>query len=374
MTTRHDTFVPPPAPPASPRAVWSRLLLLAVGVAVGASLGLVAGRALKHSAGSGLMARGDLLWLPLAWLLAVAVHEAGHLAFGALAGLRPVLYVVGPLRVRRDGARFRVEFNDNLATWGGIAAAVPPDSERFVSRMMQLVLGGPVASVLLALACAAVVAALGIAHSMFFAITCGMSALIAIATLLPVNGGGFMSDGAQLLAYARGGGDVELRGVLLSLAGASMAGMRPRDLDPALVRRGLALEGKPLARVALLSIAACAAVDRGEDAGPHFAELASRFHEYPDGFRQSIALWLAWYTASELRDLDLARAWLERGRGGIVDGAQRELAEAAVATIAGDAAAAGAAIAKARTRGAGMDPGTDQLVRDLLRRLEGAGA
>lgn len=369
MTTIPEPFAPPPAPPASPRRVLPAILLGAVGIVAAMRLGMLFGREVKHMAGPALMGPGELLWLPLAWFIAVAAHEAGHLWFGALAGLKPLLYVVGPLRVRKDGARFRVEFNDNLATWGGLAAAIPPDSERFESRMMQLVAGGPAASLTLSLVCLAVVAGFGIESTVFFVITGGLSALLTLATLIPMSAGGFMSDGAQLLAYRRGGSDVELRGVLLSLSGASMAGTRPRDLDSALIRRALALEGAPLARTAMLSIAACAAVDRGEDAGALFAELATRFHTYPDGFRQGLALWLAWYTASERHDLDIARAWLVRGRGGIADSALRELAEGAIAALAGDSAGASTAIARGKARGAGMDPGTDRLVRDLLGRL-----
>ncbi|MFN8586181.1 MAG: M50 family metallopeptidase [Candidatus Eisenbacteria bacterium] len=363
-------FAPPPAPPAKPKRFLGWFLMLAVGMAVGLVGGGMIGRALKHAAPDALPQAGGAAglwwWLPLAWWVTVAVHEAGHLWMGVRMGMTPVLYVAGPLRVARDGTRMRAGFNANFATWGGLAASVPHDTTRFSERMSWVVAGGPLASFAFAAVCAGVVAIVGPAFAMPAATLGLMSGAIGVATLLPSTIGGFSSDGAQLLAYRRGDAKMELRGLLLALAGAGMAGVRPRELDRALIERGLALDGTPLERLSLLSTAASAALDRGDDAAALFAEIARRWYDYPDGFRQVLALWLAWYVATARRDLGTAREWLARGKGGLVDGALRELAEAAVASLAGDGAARDAALARAAKRGPGMDVGGDKLVRDLL--------
>ncbi len=373
MTPSEDlSFAPTAAPPASPRRRTELLLLVAIGLVMGAAGGWLIGRALKPLGPRPEGAEAMLWWLPLAWWIAVAVHEAGHLWMGVRQGMTPVLYVAGPLRVARDGGRMRVSFNTNLATWGGLAASIPSDTARFCERMGWVVAAGPLASLALALVCGALVASVGIAHATPL-VTLGMlSAAIFVATMVPTTVGGFSSDGAQLIAFRRGDQKMELRGLLLALAGAGMAGARPRELDRALIERGLALEGTPLERLSLLSTAASAALDRGEDASQLFAEIARRWYDYPDGFRQVLALWLAWFVAAQRGDLATAREWLARGKGGLVDGALRELAEAAVAALEGDTAARDSALARAATRGPGMDPGGDRLVRDLLARLERA--
>ncbi len=366
--TPHDplSFAPPAPPPPAQRRIATLLGMIAGGMLFGALGGWALGRVMKHSGAAPAHAPTDLLWLPLAWWFAVAMHEAGHLLMGVRTGMTPVLYVVGPLRVSRDGGRMRPGFNSNFATWGGLAASVPHDVERFSERMSAVVAGGPLASFALALVCGAIVVLSGGAAPPLVGMTALLSAAIGVATLVPSTAGGFMSDGAQLLAFRRGDAKMELRGLLLALAGAGMAGMRPRELDRALIERGLALEGTPLERLSLLSTAASAAVDRGDDAAAYFAEIAQRWYDYPDGFRQVLALWLAWFLAARRRDLGTAREWLARGKSGLVDGALRELAEAAVADLAGDAAARDAALARAAKRGPGMDAGSDKLVRDLL--------
>lgn len=366
--TPHDesVFAPPAAPPPAQRRIATVLGMIAGGMVFGTLGGWAIGRMMKHSGAALTHAPTDLLWLPVTWWLALAVHEAGHLFMGVRMGMTPVLYVVGPLRVSRDGGRMRPGFNSNFATWGGLAASVPHDIERFSERMGWVVAGGPLASLALALVCGAIFALSGGAAPPPVGMTALLSAAIGVATLIPSTVGGFMSDGAQLIAFRRGDAKMELRGLLLALAGAGMAGVRPRELDRALIERGLTLEGTPLERLSLLSTAASAAVDRGDDAAAYFAEIARRWYDYPDGFRQVLALWLAWFLAARRRDLDTAREWLARGKGGLVDGALRELAEAAVASLAGDTAARDAAIARAATRGPGMDAGSDKLVRDLL--------
>ncbi|MCC6653249.1 MAG: hypothetical protein IT348_19010, partial [Candidatus Eisenbacteria bacterium] len=92
--------------------------------------------------------------------------------------------------------------------------------------------------------------------------------------------------------------------------------------------------------------------------------------ELPDGLREGVAVWLAWHHAIERQDAAAATTWLARGKGGLVDADQRALAEAAVASVSGDRAAAEAAVRKGLALKPGMDPGASKLVRDLLLAIE----
>lgn len=366
------SFTPPPAPPPRPRQVLPFLAMVVVGAAFGLLGGRVLGHALRARHALGDLPAWAVSWLPLAWLVAVAVHEAGHLVAGVAAGMRPLLWIVGPLRLTWEGGRIRAAFNPHLATWGGIAACVPTDPARTRAHLTRFVAGGPLASVLLALACAGLAAAFGVARVAPVVLTGFMSGCIAIATLIPSRIGGLRSDGAQLLGLLRGSEDVALRALVTSIVAQSLAGRRPRDLDRTLLDRALAMRDSPADRTAMLLTAALAAADRGEDAGALFAEVGSRFHDYPPGFRQEIAHWLAWFVASVRGDLDTARRWLALGKGGLRDGAIAELAEASVAALAGDRSLALRAAERGLARPIGIDPGSAVFVREQLERVRDA--
>ena len=167
------------------------------------------------------------------------------------------------------------------------------------------------------------------------------------------------------------GGDAgaEGRAILAALTGASLSGTRPRDYDPTLLARGLELKSEPMQRMAMLLLAGMRALDRGEAVEEFFDPLEPHWASLPNGVRQGFALWLAYYHARVRRDPASSRAWLEKGRGGLFESADLELAEAALAQAQGDRAHAAAAVHRGLTRRAGLDPGGAALVRDLLQSI-----
>lgn len=358
-----------PAPPGTkrPKAHLAPLLL---SVMVFGWLGYWAGQHLalaSHSKRSGLFVIPGFL---LAWLLATAVHEAGHLLGGMTQGLRPLLYMVGPLRLTWVGGRVRVSFNRSVGLWGGLAAALPSEYTRLTERMQWMIAGGPLASVGLAVAAGLGSRVLQGDAQLFAQLVALLSGGIGFLTMVPSVAGGFSSDGAQWLEYRRGGGAAERRALVLGIVAASMSGRRPRELDRAALARALELPADPVGRLSVLAISACAAVDRGEDAGVLFAEIASSFRAYPGGFRQSLALWLAWHAVTAFGDVETAKAWLAHAKGGIVDPELRDLADATIARAEGREDDCRAAIARGLSRGPGLDPGGSIFVRDLLRKLD----
>ncbi|MBD0321669.1 MAG: hypothetical protein ICV87_15140, partial [Gemmatimonadetes bacterium] len=81
-----------------------------------------------------------------AFPLLVGVHELGHLLGGMAVGFRPLLFMVGPLRVERTGERVRTSFTFRNAMFGGLAACVPMDTRDLRRRTLWLIAGGPLAS------------------------------------------------------------------------------------------------------------------------------------------------------------------------------------------------------------------------------------
>jgi len=365
----------PAAAPRRRRAnPWLLLAIALLGAAAGAG-GVTLGRHLaivdSQALDLGLL---DLALLPLWMFAVVAVHELGHVAGGVSSGMRFVLYVVGPLRVWRGAHGLCAGFNRSLATWGGLAACAPRDLEGFRARMMRMVAGGPLASLLLAALAALATLPLDGRAAFHAAAVAALSLAIGLITMVPASAGGFESDGAQWLGLRRGGPEVEQRALVVALYGSSLAGVRPRDQDAAMIERALALPGPPRVALALHAFAYAHALDRGavDSARKHADAIAAGIDEYPDGFRQNLALELAWFEARH-GDAAAAQAWLRRGEGGVVDASLRLRAQAAVALAGGDAAtalqradAALAALSRA------MDPGTAHWYRDGLEQVRAA--
>jgi hypothetical protein len=173
----------------------------------------------------------------------------------------------------------------------------------------------------------------------------------------------------QFLELRRGGAAVTERQVLLRLMGVSYAGVRPRDWEPQLVQDALTLQSaEPLRRIAGRLFAFYHAMDRGaaEELHEHADWLAQHVDDYPDGFRQSIALELC-LVAAQRGDTELAREWWKRSRGGVMDAARRALGEATLAALEGDTSRMERALAAGRRAlPRGSDPGINQLTAGQL--------
>ena len=114
------------------------------------------------------------------------------------------------------------------------------------------------------------------------------------------------------------------------------------------------------------------AMDRGEQqrVHEHAAWLAGHLDEYPQGFRQSITVELC-LAAAQAGDLDGAREWWQRSRGGVVDAARRALAEASLAALEGDEERLQRKVAEGRkAMSRGMDPGVNVMTDEQLAGLE----
>lgn len=314
----------------------------------------------------------DLLALPVLVLAVIAVHEAGHLWMGLRQGMRFLLYVVGPFGWVASGEGIRFRWFLNLGTLGGLAATLPNPHRPLAEQMKPMVLGGPLASLLLAVGGFTLMLALGEGRLAAYALVIGLlSSMIFVAMALPFRAGGFMSDGMQWLAYRRGGESVERRARLTALMGMSMAGTRPRELDAYTLRltRETADGQEVLTDMGAWFYAYAHDLDRGDvdAAAAWLRKMADALAGYPDGFRQSIAIELAIHAALHDRDPVEAASWLARARGGIVDGSRRHLAEAAIAALQGDHARAGMLLAQADKRlKQTMDPGFALLSRDQI--------
>jgi hypothetical protein len=326
-----------------------------------------------------------LVSLPVVWLLAVAIHELGHLAGGRAAGMQALSYIVGPLQIdfRADGWHW--QRNRSWSTAGGLALVMPtPATTR--RGLMLMVAGGPLSSFVLAGLAIALVPLLSGWWAGLAGALAVVSALIGLITSIPMRAG-LPSDGSQLLGLLRDDPNTRQRMVQLALLGATSVGTRPRDWDPTVVAQVDTATADALTRSGSLWIAAVHATDRGDDAAAdcHWQSLAELVNASDDdamapGVRATWALAIAGWVASYRYDAALARSWLTAAAGAMSDPASRALADAAILVADGsEPGAAATAIVRARTAlGAtpyrGLIPVMQDQLDALARRACGAAA
>jgi hypothetical protein len=312
----------------------------------------------------------DLLALPVLTVLAIGAHELGHLTGGMLRGMRFLLLIFGPFQWYATPAGTRFKFVTNLGLMGGLAAALPKTRDTNLQRqLIALIVGGPLASVLLTLLAVLVMVSFPGRAAVYAAVTAILSLGIFLITAAPFKAGGLMSDGMQLIEVLRGKKAVEERIALLNLVSQSIAGIRPRDWDADMVATAREFRSEfPMRQIASWAQLLYRAMDeKDQPAIDDLAQkLAGSIDEYPNGFRQSIATELS-LVSSLKSQLAEASAWAAKMRGGIVDESRRELALAALASLRGNSHQAQQhARMASKSLPHAMDPGVAALTRDQL--------
>ena len=337
-------------------------------VMVGSALfGALLGVALVRLSGAGFQgdvpAPAAILLAIVLYLACILVHEAGHLAGGALAGFRPLVLIAGPLRLERTNGRTRASLNRSIPLAGGLAICTPVGTLDLRRRTMVMAAGGPIASLILGVQCLALWMALspvlrdgGAAASIVtFILLFGgfVSLAIGILTLLPMSANGFYSDGARILRLMRNNEDTEREVALMSLMGLALGGTRPRDWDVELVRSASAIRDGGAFEVSGLHFAHLHALDRGDidRARSCLEEMLTRVHQLPAVGRGPLLLGAAVFFALYDGDAVRARSLYEAagsGAGLLRSPHQRLLADAAVRLAEGDVHGAADAAAAAQ--------------------------
>jgi hypothetical protein len=275
--------------------------------------------------------------------LALAIHEAGHLAGGLSQGFRFVFLAAGPMWVERGERGIALRFNRTLQTWGGMAAAMPRDDRDLRRRFTVMVAGGPAASLLLALCSWAAWDMLPLGLPRFLAgVTAIASAGFLVATAQPFGaGGGFASDGGRLLRLWRKGPVGEREVAMLALTAAAAGGERPREWTPGIVQVALLPADGSVMELVAHVYASSRASDVGDpdSAAAHLDRAIELGRGMSPILRSLVATEAAWLRASR-GDVNGARPFLAEADGPFVERHALHRARAAVLRAEGDLAGA----------------------------------
>jgi hypothetical protein len=228
---------------------WKQAGVFVFSLALGGVIGYGIGALAKGKVGDlGVSLPAGVVLLLSAFFLVILAHEVGHLVAGMLFGGEFKLLVVGPLRVDRDEAGVHWKWNREIGMVGGLAAVTPArraqkDLGELRRAMLAFAAGGPAASVL---GMAALVPAAWLlpeyAHMALLLGGFGLfSGLIALGTLIPMEAGGFQSDGARILDLLRGKPEADRWCALAALSGMSYVD-RPRLWPGELVEQATRLQ------------------------------------------------------------------------------------------------------------------------------------
>jgi hypothetical protein len=385
---------PPPRPEVktnkTPFAYLRALIFLLIGAACGYS-GMLFGQELFVSIpGTNWLLLLTLCGLPLVWLMSVGIHELGHVIGGWLGGGKFLLWLAGPVMVRRTPAGIRVSRNRSVNLGGGLSACFPLNPAFVTPRRTALmILSGPLASLLLttgSLWLAVWLATWDHPISLVGAISQNLmifnalvSFLIFLVTMVPSAGSGFKSDGKRVLELMRGDARSEQEAALLVLTSANLAGTRPADYNPTLVAKAIALKDGSLFDLYGHLTAYYHAADRGgwRLAQAHLDHALEGIAKMTPFVIDILRCEYAWLLATQTGDAADARAWLDSAGKLDFDPATRLRAEAAV-LLAEDKV--GEAAAKARAgllalRARSLSPTENRFASDalelIIKRAEG---
>ncbi|MFZ5824797.1 MAG: site-2 protease family protein [Bacillota bacterium] len=362
------------------RPLLPRLFSLLLVVVSGLLIGLWVGREIGATPGpTGGLKAGfwAILLFPAALLLAVILHEVGHVLFARVGGCRPRLFVIGPLSVKREDGRLQMEWNWSGKVAGGLVVASPPDDGPIVRPVAILIAGGPLINLL----CALLAGSLYLATEptpapslrLFAGLFAGASLFIALTALNPFHKG-LASDGRRLLRFWRGGPPAERDAALFTLTGLIYAGLRPAQWPGRLLEQATTLaDGTPdEAAGQILAFYQALDLENRETAAAHLARAMQLIDLQPPAIRPAYYLEAAYGSAMLDGDAERAAAYLARGKGGLaIEPYGRLRCEAAVLLAQGQTVQAMERVDRALEMLSHKEKiGTDHLEESLLLDLQ----
>lgn len=250
--------------------------------------------------------------------LSILVHELGHLLFALSNGFELKYFAVGRWILVRQDKGFKLRRMRRRVA-GGFVLPVSKSLESLDRRLCMMTLGGPVGSFLLFFVGALPVLLFPKLVSDNDTIRCivfisVLSLHAAILNAIPLKFGYWNTDGRIMLNLIQNNSQGQRFAALYGVSASLRQGIRPRDIDPDLVRRVLAIPDKSVEHISGLLIGYYVALDRGEyEQAAHYLDQALDMHlYYPELFRASLLIEGTYFEAHIRHRVDYARQWFEK--------------------------------------------------------------
>lgn len=246
----------------------------------------------------------------------VVIHELGHLIAGRFAGVPTGAFSVGGFTMARSGDHWTFRF-DRRWLLGGFVIPLPPSRDFDRGRYAWLVAGGPVASILMSIACWSAFQRFGDGSLQWIGSLFWTSLMAVLAALIPQRSMGIRSDSARLWQLFRDPEGARRWAALVALNGDDMKGVRPRDWDPALVDLMMQADPSEGHYASLQLLASYRSMDQGNPQGAVLNLEKALPYAARQGNKRAMVVcfqWAAALSASVRNNPAQGRVWLERAQ------------------------------------------------------------
>lgn len=273
-----------------------------------------------------------LLAIFVAMVGAIAIHEAGHLVAGLLAGFRFSSLRIGPLQISRP-------FRLSLYRGGRMGAAgwtrmLPNGSDRLAQRVLLMMAGGPAASLLGGIA----VLLVPIPKGLYLFLLCAFSLLIGVMNLIPLRSRACLTDGRRILMLLQNRERADRWVALIRLDSELRKGVPPERLPDEFLRKAIAVKDNTPDTVAAYAFAYASAFASHDDVrAAECLETCLQYSAYASAFTQEVLMSEAGvFQARRRKRVDLAKQWLAAMPAKMPVPWFRTLVEAAILEADGD--------------------------------------
>jgi hypothetical protein len=289
--------------------IWQALIL---GVGIGSLLAArdaYTGRPLASSPSPTV-----LIVFFAAFYFGVLVHELGHFAAGLSAGFELRTLAVGPWLLTKAAQGWKMRFLPRRILFGGLTSMVPKSADRLVERYLRVVLGGPIASVLL-LAINLILTSI-LPGSVAVRALLYVSLFLTAMCCLPYTIRSQPTDAKSILLLIRKGPAAERFAAILYILALDAQQIQPHDWPPELVEQ-LAIPTQDKTRLAAsIYFRYAVALDGGDS--ERIAEAIERGlsvnHEAGPDMQRAFQIAASQYQSIFRQNAPLAESWLESAR------------------------------------------------------------
>ncbi|HXH50525.1 MAG TPA: M50 family metallopeptidase [Terriglobia bacterium] len=246
------------------------------------------------------------LALFLGFVGSTAIHEAGHLLAGLLAGFRFSSLRIGPLQFEQP---FRVSIHRGGRTGAaGWTRMFPGGSHRLAQKAFLMTAGGPAASLLAAF----VVFLLPFPKGYFLFWLSASSLLLGVINLIPFRSGALLSDGWRILMLLQNRERAERWLSLIKLGLEVREGVPPERLSQEFLRKALVVKDNTPDTVTAYAFAYASAFARHDDSkAAEYLETCLQYSAFGSPFMQQALMSDAGVFQARRRGrVDLAEQWL----------------------------------------------------------------